>query len=109
AAVLGSTRTGLAILRPGLRSSNTFEGIHDGGWLYSPGQSADPLDVYTRAQGQNSITRWQLTTAVSPTPLDTIPLTASWSIARGAPDVWFVAYHHFLQARRGPASDGSFE
>jgi len=109
AAVLGPTPGGLAILRPAARSASTFEGIHAASWLYSPGQSADPLDVFTRVEEQNSVTQWRLTTTVPPTPLDTIPLIASWSIARGAPDIWFVAYHHFLQALRGPAADGSFE
>lgn len=109
AAVIAPMDTALAILHLTSRSANVFEGIHAGPWLYSPGQSSDPLDVYARAKGQESITQWHLTTAVPPTPLDTIPLTASWSIARGAPDIWFAAYHHFLRALRGPASDGSFE
>ena len=109
AAVVGPTGSGIGIVFPAGGPGVVFDGIHQADLLYSPGQSADPLDLYTRNSSIDSITQWRLTTAVPPTELNAFPVSASWSIARLQPDLWLLAYHHFLQTVRVPANNGSIQ
>ena len=50
AAVIGPTGAGIGIVRPAGGPGTVFDGIHNSELLYSPGQSADPLEVYARTR-----------------------------------------------------------